>query len=69
MEALSGLDASFLYLESDDVPMNIGGVAVLQGSLSFDDFCLFLSERVHTVDRLQQKLVSVAAGVDRPYWV
>lgn len=69
MEALSGLDASFLYLESDDVPMNIGGVAVLQGSLSYDDFCQFLSERVHTVDRLQQKLVSVAAGVDRPYWI
>ncbi len=69
MEALSGLDASFLYLESDDVPMNIGGVAILEGSLSFDDFLAFLSARVHTVDRLQQKLASVASGVDRPYWV
>jgi hypothetical protein len=69
MEALSGLDASFLYLESDDVPMNIGGVAILEGSLRFDDFLAFLSTSVHTVDRLQQKLASVASGVDRSYWV
>lgn len=69
MEALSGLDATFLYLESDTVPMHIGGVAVLSGTLSFEDFKQFLLERVHTVPRLRQKLVSVVENVDRPYWV
>ena len=38
MEELSGLDASFLYLETPKIPMHIGGVAVMEGSLTFDDF-------------------------------
>ena len=69
MEELSGLDASFLYLESDAIPMHIGGVAIIEGTLKFEDFFQFFEKRVHTVERLRQKLVSVPMSLDRPYWV
>lgn len=69
MEELSGLDASFLYLETPKVPMHIGGVAIIEGSLHFDDFRQFVQDRVHTVDKLTQKLVTVPMSLDRPYWV
>jgi diacylglycerol O-acyltransferase len=69
MEELSGLDASFLYLETPKIPMHIGGVAILEGSLSFDDFKQYVADRLHTVDKLTQKLVTVPLSLDRPYWV
>jgi diacylglycerol O-acyltransferase len=69
MEELSGLDASFLYLETPKVPMHIGGVAIIEGSLQFDDFKQFVQDRLHTVDKLTQKLVMVPMSLDRPYWV
>lgn len=69
MEELSGLDASFLYLETPKIPMHIGGVAIIEGSLQFDDFRQFIQDRLHTVDKLTQKLVTVPMSLDRPYWV
>ena len=49
--------------------MHIGGVAVMEGSLKFDDFRQYVNERVHTVEKLTQKLVTVPFSLDRPYWV
>jgi WS/DGAT/MGAT family acyltransferase len=69
MEELSGLDASFLYLETSKVPMHIGGVSIIEGSLEFDDFRQFVQDRLHAVDKLTQKLVTVPMSLDRPYWV
>jgi diacylglycerol O-acyltransferase / wax synthase len=69
MEELSGLDASFLFLETAKIPMHIGGVAILEGSIKFEDFKAYIEERLHTVDKLTQKLVTVPMSLDRPYWV
>ncbi|MFT5670721.1 MAG: diacylglycerol O-acyltransferase [Glaciecola sp.] len=69
MEELSGLDASFLYLETPKVPMHIGGVAIIEGSLEFDIFRQFMQNRLHIVDKLTQKLVTVPMSLDKPYWV
>lgn len=69
MQELSGLDASFLYLETPKIPMHIGVVAIIEGSLKFDDFRQYVSDRVHTVEKLTQKLVTVPLSLDRPYWV
>jgi WS/DGAT/MGAT family acyltransferase len=68
MEELSGLDASFLYLETPKIPMHIGGVVVLEGSLQFDDFKAFINQRLHTVPKLTQKLITIPLSLDRPYW-
>jgi diacylglycerol O-acyltransferase len=69
MEELSGLDASFLYLETPKIPMHIGGVSIIEGSLKFDDFRQFVQDRLHNVDKLTQKLAMVPMSLDRPYWV
>lgn len=69
MEELSGIDASFLYLETPKIPMHIGGVAIIEGSMAFEDFFQFIQDRVHLVDKLTQKLVTVPMGLDKPYWV
>lgn len=69
MQPLSGLDASFLFMETAKIPMHIGGVAILEGSLQFETFRTFLQERVHTVERLTQKLITSPLNLDRPHWM
>lgn len=69
MQELSGLDASFLFLETPKIPMHIGGVALLEGDLDFNEFKQFLSDRVHIVDKLTQKLMTSPLNIDRPHWV
>lgn len=68
MEELSGLDASFLFLETEKIPMHIGGVAILEGSMKFEDFYTFIQDRVHLVPKLTQKLVSMPMSMDKPCW-
>ena len=66
---LTGLDSSFLYLETDNVPMHIGGLDVCDGSLTFDEFREFIASRLHVAPRLLQRLVQPPMSVDYPYWV
>jgi WS/DGAT/MGAT family acyltransferase len=68
MEALSGLDAAFLYMETPTSPMHIGSLAVLEGSLQFEDFRELLQARLHLVKSFRQRLVEVPFHLDRPYW-
>lgn len=69
VEGLSGLDSSFLYLESPRAPMHVGGVSVIEGSLRFDDFRDLLASRIHLTPRLTQRLVEIPFGLDHPYWI
>lgn len=69
MQQLSGLDSSFLYLETPNTPMHVGGLNVYEGSLSFDEFKQFLSERLHLAPRLLQRLVTVPMGLGNPSWI
>lgn len=69
MQPLSGLDSSFLYLETPNIPMHVGSLDIYEGSLSFEDFRDFISERISLAPRLQQKLVQVPLSFDHPYWV
>ncbi len=38
LNPLSGLDSSFLFLETAHQPMHVGSVLVFEGSIRFDDF-------------------------------
>ena len=49
MQALSGLDSSFLYLEDAHQPMHVGSVLVFEGSMNFEDFRETMASRVHLV--------------------
>lgn len=69
MQQLSGLDSSFLYLETPNTPMHVGGLNVYEGSLTFDEFKEFLAERLHLAPRLLQRLVNVPLGLGNPSWV
>lgn len=69
MQPLSGLDSSFLYMETDHGPMHVGSVLVFEGSMEFEDFRRVMASRIHLIPRLRQRLVMVALGIGKPYWV
>jgi hypothetical protein len=52
MKALTGIDASFLYLETANMPMHVGGVAVYDNSLTFDAFCGTLATRLPLIPKI-----------------
>lgn len=74
-DRLSVLDASFLYLETPNVSMNVGGLAILDPAtapsqvLRRQDLLDLLANRVHLVPRLRQKLCFVPLDLARPVWV
>ena len=69
MEQLTGLDASFLYLETPSTPMHVGAVSVVEGSLDFERFKEFIAQRIHLVPKLRQRLVEAPMSIDYPFWV
>ncbi|MEL7250040.1 MAG: wax ester/triacylglycerol synthase family O-acyltransferase [Bacteroidota bacterium] len=69
LEAISGMDAAFLYAETPTSPMHIGSVAVIEGSLDYDTFRAKILSRLHTVPNLRKRLVYVPFSIDYPYWV
>ncbi|WP_395656437.1 wax ester/triacylglycerol synthase family O-acyltransferase [Nocardioides sp.] len=74
MERLSGLDASFLYLETPAQLMHVCGVIVLDPSTmpdgySYPAFRDELERRVRDVPEFTRKLRKVPMGIDHPIWV
>ena len=68
LEPISGMDATFLYMERHNSPMHVGSVIVMEGSLDFDTFKKTLLSRIHQIPKLRKKLVYVPLSVDYPYW-
>ncbi len=74
MDRLSGLDASFLYLETPAQLMHVCGLIVLDPSTmpepySFADFRAGIESRVRDVPEFTRKLRRVPLGLDHPIWV
>jgi diacylglycerol O-acyltransferase / wax synthase len=74
MERLSGLDASFLYLETPAQLMHVCGVIVLDPSTmpdgySFDSLQAGIDENVRDVPEFTRKLRRVPLDLDHPVWV
>lgn len=74
MDRLSGLDASFLYLETPAQLMHVCGVIVLDpstmpGGYSYPAFREELRRRVVDVPEFTRKLRAVPLGLDHPIWV
>lgn len=74
MDRLSGLDASFLYLESGTQLMHVCGVivvdpATIPGGYSFAKFKEELSQRVSGIPMFNRKLKFVPGRIDFPIWV
>lgn len=75
MQQLSGLDAAFLYLETANVPMHIGSLAIYDpstapgGKVGFKDILRYFEQRLHKARAFRQRVVRVPLGADHPYWI
>jgi diacylglycerol O-acyltransferase / wax synthase len=74
MQQLTGLDASFLALETTTTTGHVGGVSILDPTgipkpLTLARLTDVLAERVPLVPVLRRKLLNVPLGLDQPYWV
>jgi diacylglycerol O-acyltransferase / wax synthase len=69
-DRLSGLDTSFLNLETGPVHMHVASTTVFEGpSPSYEEFRDHIASRLHLVPRFRQKLRFVPFGQGRPVWV
>ena len=75
MRQLTGLDASFLYLETPNAPMHISGLAIYDpstapgGKVRFKQIIDNTVRRIKRLPTLSMRLVTVPFGLDHPYWV
>ncbi|MCW2751811.1 MAG: wax ester/triacylglycerol synthase family O-acyltransferase [Aeromicrobium sp.] len=74
MDRLSGLDASFLYLESSAQLMHVCGLivvdpATIPGGYDFEEFKQDLARRVSGIAMFNRKLKLVPGRIDFPVWV
>src|ERR1700722_5483492 len=73
-ERLSGLDASFLYMETPTLHMHVGMVAVFDPSTvpqgySFRNIRQLIVDRIPEVPVFQRRLVGVPLRLGHPIWV
>ncbi|KWV57779.1 acyltransferase [Bradyrhizobium macuxiense] len=71
---LSSLDASFLYLETPEMPMHVGSMAIFrlpQGYKGdfFEEFKAMLASRLHIAPILKARLQKAPLDIDHPSWV
>ncbi len=69
IKPISGMDSTFLYVETPTSPMHLGAVAVIEGTLDFESFKQTISSRIHQIPKLRQRLMKVPFSIDHPYWV
>ena len=71
---LSSLDASFLYLETPEMPMHVGSMAIFRlpdgykGDF-FEDFKAMIASRLHIAPILKARLEKAPLDIDHPSWV
>jgi diacylglycerol O-acyltransferase len=69
-DRLSGLDASFLALETDGAHMHVGSVLVFDGPApAYDELLPAIEGRLHLVPRYRQKLAYPPLSQARPVWI
>ncbi len=74
MKQLAGLDASFLYLETPQMPMHVGALHLLELPVGYDgDYVEDLREhmrmRLPLLPALRRRLVAMPLGLSNPGWV
>ncbi|GFG75494.1 WS/DGAT/MGAT family O-acyltransferase [Mycobacterium botniense] len=74
MQRLSGLDASFLYLETPEQPLHVCSIvdldtSTMKGGYSFDRLCDALALRIAAMPQFREKLADSPLNLDHPVWV
>ncbi|MBR1251293.1 wax ester/triacylglycerol synthase family O-acyltransferase [Bradyrhizobium sp. AUGA SZCCT0169] len=71
---LSSMDASFLYLETPEMPMHVGSMAIFRlpenyNGNFFEDFKAMIGSRLHLAPILKARLEKAPLDIDHPSWV
>src|SRR5947207_14498572 len=71
---LSSLEASFLYLETPEMPMHVGSMAIFRlpenyNGNFFEDFKPMIASRLHIAQILKARLEKAPLDIDHPSWV
>jgi WS/DGAT/MGAT family acyltransferase len=74
MQRLSGLDASFLYLETSTQPMHVCSIieldtSTMPGGYTFDRLREVLSLRLKAMPQFRERLADNPLNLDHPVWV
>ena len=74
MERLSGLDASFLYIETSTQPLNVCSIleldtSTMPGGYTFDRLRDELALRIKAMPEFREKLADSLLNLDYPVWV
>ncbi|MCP4904233.1 MAG: wax ester/triacylglycerol synthase family O-acyltransferase [bacterium] len=75
MQQLSGLDATFINMETRNAPTHISSMMVYdqstarEGRVTFKGILANIGSRLHLARCFRQKLVRVPFGFDHPYWI
>ncbi len=74
MDHLSGLDAAFLYLETPEQPMHVGGLNIYELPAGYsgefvDDLREHIKQRMHLAPVFRRKLVNMPFELASPIWV
>ncbi len=73
MKQLSGLDASFLYMETDTTYGHVNGLGIYsRPAPDFDPYTVVrarFGSMVGHVEPFRRRIVEVPFGLDHPYWV
>src|SRR5665213_2915152 len=71
---LTSMDASFLYLETPEMPMHVGSMAIFRlpedykGDF-FEEFKAMIASRLHVAPILKARLEKAPLDIDHPSWV
>src|SRR3954463_8454731 len=74
MQRLTGMDATFLYMETPSSYMHVAGLMILDpstvgGVLSMDDVREFYDSRLHLAAPFRRRLVEIPMGLHHPLWI
>ncbi len=73
MQKLSGIDATFLYMETPETPMHISSLMLLEpvakGENPFEAMKAQIAARLHEIPAFHRKLKHTPFKIDHPVWV
>ena len=73
MQQLTGVDASFLYMETDATFGHVSSLIVYDAKDSpgatYERTKELFAERMHLLDPMRRRLVQVPFNLDHPYWI
>lgn len=74
MQRLSGLDATFLYMETQNAPMHVAGILIIdpstcEGGFSYERIRQTYASRLHCAPPFRRRLVEVPLGLHHPIWI